>query len=334
MRRHCSQPVERVIALINPILRGWTVDLSLPDQNLRQLRSRPAFDEQVEEVGLAVHRDTRTPGRTIPSWYRPPPRMLAQPLDPAERLPVPPAHRLAFLLGFRGLGRVNAAPARTVPTPPTSGLTASVRLQVQADGPPCRSDSSRWSPAPASRLRRVGSGGWPGPGSTAPCQASAHPAQRALAMGARMFSTVTDALGGLVESAGNELTKALTPFAAPVTQHSETRPSARDASGPGARSAARRTAAPPELRPRSRTRRPARRRPPAATRPGAGVWRVSRTWLQRVHIHRRRAFRRRVRAVLAPAPCWSQSTRTQFAARTLAPVCSVSSIERLQQPGR
>ena len=24
MRRHCSQPVERVIALINPILRGWT----------------------------------------------------------------------------------------------------------------------------------------------------------------------------------------------------------------------------------------------------------------------------------------------------------------------
>ena len=24
MRRHCSQPVKRVIALINPILRGWT----------------------------------------------------------------------------------------------------------------------------------------------------------------------------------------------------------------------------------------------------------------------------------------------------------------------
>ena len=81
------------------------VDLR-PDQQFDLRGVRPAFDEQVEEVGLAVHR-AHHPGLTQPLGRL---RAVAQPLDPAERLPFLARLRLAFLLGIRGLGRVERRP--------------------------------------------------------------------------------------------------------------------------------------------------------------------------------------------------------------------------------
>ena len=75
-------------------------------------------------------------------------RAVAQPLDPAERLPGLARLRLAFLLGFRGLGRVERRPQDPQRHP--VGIDRQRRVQVQAAGAAARSDSSRWSPAPAS----------------------------------------------------------------------------------------------------------------------------------------------------------------------------------------
>ena len=54
MRRHCSQPVERVIALINSILRGWTK--LLPHRTIE-----PMFQSR---EGLGRERGTATPDAT------------------------------------------------------------------------------------------------------------------------------------------------------------------------------------------------------------------------------------------------------------------------------
>ena len=81
-----------------------------------------------KEVGLAVHRAHHPGLRQLLGRLR----AVAQSLDPAERLPFLPRLRLAFLLGFRGLGRVERRPQDPQRHP--VGIDRQRRVQVQAAG--------------------------------------------------------------------------------------------------------------------------------------------------------------------------------------------------------
>ena len=129
------------------------VDLR-PDQQFDLRGVRPAFDEQVEEVGLAVHR-AHHPGLTQLLGRR---RAVAQPLDPAERLPFLPRLRLALLLGFRGLGRVERRPQDSVwaTAVKASAAVAPFRSRyARSRRPsPCPPSGRRASSSSATRARR------------------------------------------------------------------------------------------------------------------------------------------------------------------------------------
>ena len=110
---------------------------------------RAALEEQVEEVGLAVHRAHHA-GFGQPLGRL---RQVAQPLDPAERRPRLARLRLVFLVGVGGRGRVEGGPQHAQRHP--VGVDRQRRMQVQAR----RATAPVWfepmAPSPCVWSRRV-----------------------------------------------------------------------------------------------------------------------------------------------------------------------------------
>ena len=307
------------------LLAEDTVDLRADQQvDLRGVRA--AREEQVEEVGLAVHRAHHAGFGQLLGRLR----AIAQPLDPTERLPLLARlrGRLAFRRGVRGRGRVEGGPQHAQRHP--VGIDGQRRVQLQTAG-----HGAGLVRADGPQPLRPAAPGEVQAGAVLDAQhrvVRLHPAQRALAMRREDVVDRHRAVGGLVDQ--------------PVVALDHR---ARAVGGAGDGAHRRlchllRALHQAGAQPRVAQPRPAE----LVVRPDLGVETVANRQrrhdrcgrreacaprrLQRIHIHRLARFRRRVRAILATATAGLTHPNPVGRAHARPRLFGLVD-ERLQQPG-